>query len=381
MKNKNLFFSIWALLAMTACTSQNFTSVEESYRDDVFMRLLADSSGIVEERLLSADGENGFVYYYEFYNLLPVNMELKGEDLKNMCDYYNFNQIANSSFGGYDTYARARYALGEDSLQLLNAWKANMKWLRGRQVFYDSTVQHRLSEALEARIDVLNNGKSDVKEDSDNRLVMDDIIDSMTQWNPIKKVSEESRDTMWNYLEKVLSPQNYFPEDFPDVYGTFLNGDDPATAQELATLFECYHSAKDIDLKAACLFTLIGAGFLSRIGNDTLMTFIKDAERIFESATYTPMLPLLWRAYRCLYNRIYSCPSKDCYCYNQRYNYYRKLIAYTYLRHIEAYPEYTAKIQYLFLCSENDILKEGEYPYGNQSAAEVIYLFWKGVVL
>lgn len=382
MKNKPLPFSILALVTLMACASHNQNSSVESYRDNTFLRLLADTTGIVEERLLSADGDNGFVHFYEFYNLLPPDIDFKDENLKYMCDFYNFYQIDNSSFTGYDTYYRARYALGADSLQLLNAWKANLEWLRDRKVCYDSTVQQWLSGAVEARIEVLNSGKADNGRDREDRLGASNIFALITQWNPLNDVVEDSRDSVWDELKNDLSPQNYLPYNFPDVYTTFFNIDTPETTRELTALFKCYNSAKNLDQKAASLFTMMGVGLLHPFGHDTLETFVKEAEKIFESASYSPMLPLLWRAYRCLYNDLYSCLSKDCYCYNQRYNYYRRLIAYIYLRHIEAFHgDDAAKIQYLFLCGENDILKEGNYPYGNQSAAEVINLFWKGVVL
>ena len=54
-----------------------------------------------------------------------------------------------------------------------------------------------------------------------------------------------------------------------------------------------------------------------------------------------------------------------------------RLVAYTYLQHIQAFPDdNTARIQFCFLCCTDDILKEGKYPLGNQSAAERIFLFW-----
>ena len=361
-----------------SCSSPDQTFTEESYRDDTFLKLLADSAGIVAERSLSRDGENGFVYYKQFFNMLPSDIGFEDDDLKQMSDFYNFRLIANSIITGHDTYYRAKYSLGSDSLKLLDAWKNSVDFLRNGRHFYDRIAQKRLEEYFEADIDDLKADTSSIS----NRNVYD-VWDSLTKWFPLVYLSEEERDTILTSLCKTLSPQNFLPKDFPDIYQTYFNPDDTTSITEKKSkLVKCYKTAKGIDQKSACLFTLMGGGGGYWDSNTLESEFVKDAEAIFESAAYTPMLPLLWRAYRCKYELMYSCPSRDCYSYNQRYNYYKRLIAYTYIRHIQSYPEDDmAKIQFFYLCNTDNILKNGEYLYGNQSAVERILLFWYGSVL
>lgn len=373
MKNRPLTLLILALMPMMFCHAQTKTSSTGSYRDDAFLKLLADTTAIAEERHLSDDGDNPYVYYSRFFNLLPVEISFADEQLNNMHDFYNLCLIARDFFCGYDTYFRESHMSGDDNnTELVKAWKASVKQLRNQQVFHDSTVQQQFQKVLEEGID------SFIQKSEDEELLkLDDLFELLTQWHPMNKIEEEDEDSVWTVLQEKLHPQNYMPDGFHNIYTTYLEHEAAPTKEEMEDLFKCYRSAENLNQKSACLFTLMGIGTMKSLGRDTLERFIKEAETLFESAAYTPMLPLLWRAYRCLYNDTYSCPSKDCYIFNQRYNYYRKLVAYTYLRHIQATQEdEMAKFQYFFHCFMDDILKEGEYLFGNQTAAEVINLFW-----
>lgn len=373
MKNKPLPLLILALLPMMFCNAQTQTASVESYRDDAFLKLLADTSAIVEERSLSANGHNAFVYYSRFFNLLPAEISFGNEQLNDMHDFYNFCLVVNDFFCSYDTYYRESSSSGDDdNTELVKAWKASVDWLGNQQVFHDSTVHHQFLEALETGIEKFINESED-----EELLDLDNIFERITQWHPMYKIAEEDQETVWEATQDKLNPQHYLPDGFHDIYATYLDNEASPTAEEMDELYKNYSSATNLGQKSAYLFTLMGRGSLKSIGRDTLEAFIKDAEAIFESANYSPLLPLLWRAYRCLYNGTYSCPSTYCYCFNQRYNYYRRLVAYTYLRHIQAFPDDdTAKLQYFFHCFIENILRMGEYPFGNQTAAEVINLFW-----
>ena len=59
------------------------------------------------------------------------------------------------------------------------------------------------------------------------------------------------------------------------------------------------------------------------------------------------------------------------------------MIAYTTLRHIEAYPEdELARVQYYFMVMRINILRLNHpYPYGNSSALEHIMLYWNQMLL
>lgn len=115
---------------------------------------------------------------------------------------------------------------------------------------------------------------------------------------------------------------------------------------------------------------------------DTVVSLLKDVEQILTSGNYSPLLPVLWRAYRVDYCNKYSCPSTYCEIPNVRFNYYRRLVAYTMLRHIQNTPDDdAAKVAFYCLATRDNINRFGEYYFGNQSAAEYIVLFWNGSVL
>ena len=83
-----------------------------------------------------------------------------------------------------------------------------------------------------------------------------------------------------------------------------------------------------------------------------------------------------------VYCNTYGCPSTYCERPNVRFNYYRRLVAYTFLRHIQRHPDdRVALVQFYMLAEKENIDRFGEYPYGHQGAAEHIYIFWNGSLL
>ena len=94
----------------------------------------------------------------------------------------------------------------------------------------------------------------------------------------------------------------------------------------------------DVDLRNAKLIALAGCGASENI-YDKKDRVLDEMEKSMEAGEYSPLLFTLWRAYRCMYNEMNVCASKDCYSPNIRYNYYRRLVAHTILKYVEAHPD------------------------------------------
>lgn len=78
----------------------------------------------------------------------------------------------------------------------------------------------------------------------------------------------------------------------------------------------------------------------------------------------------------------YSCPSSYCDIPNVRFNYYRRLVGYTFMRHIQKHPDdNAARIQLYFLAYHDNINRFGQYMMGNQGPEEYARLFWGGSYL
>jgi hypothetical protein len=83
----------------------------------------------------------------------------------------------------------------------------------------------------------------------------------------------------------------------------------------------------------------------------------------------------LWQKWRVLYQDSKGA-SKDSEIPNWTYNDYRNICCCTILAYIESHPtDIKAINEFLVMASKENILREGEFDYGNQSAVEKYYLF------
>jgi hypothetical protein len=227
---------------------------------------------------------------------------------------------------------------------------------------YDTMARRRLKEAVRELIE---------KTGEDEKRNVGDVADRLTTW--MDDIDEEYFDSCVEHI----SPRTYYERAMTVPYDSLVGqGADP-TDEMKETLYRNYLVQQNYDTRMAMLFMLLGVSYYDydTIG-DKLM---RDAEEAFTSGNYSPMLPLVWRAYRVAYCQKYTCPSTYCDIPNVRFNYYRRLIAYTYLKHLERFPDDAdAKIQFYFLAYRDNINRFGEYMFGNQSAAEYISIFWNG---
>ena len=356
-----LFAAITAAgLLATGCKDKK--DLQENYRDDRFVAMLNDSTCMAEEyRIQHQDSIPNTVAFYADLEQ-PVLWEEGGDTtLRRMADWYNACMVTNAVTTDVDTWRR--YSDAEDGgieQDMFDSWrKITFKGIS------DTMVKRRLKEAVEVSTE--NTG------DEEKRNV-DDVADRLSTW--MNDIDEDCFDSCIGHI----NPRAYYEPVMTVPYDSLVGKGAKPTDEMKEELYRNYLAQQDYDTRMAMLFMLMYAYYYD--WDDTAETLLHHAEEAFTSGNYSPMLPLVWRAYRVAYTLKYSCPSTYCDIPNVRFNYYRRLIAYTYLRHLERHPEdKDARIQFYFLAYRENINRYGEYILGNQSAAEYISLFWNGSTL
>lgn len=126
------------------------------------------------------------------------------------------------------------------------------------------------------------------------------------------------------------------------------------------------------DFTKKCIYTLESMHVDSAEPTEEI---IKPLENLMQSKQYSIYLIEVWRTWRCLFQSLYG-PSKDSAIPNYKYNDMRMICANTILHHIVAYPNDMMAInQFLTLSSIDNIYRYGEFPMGNQSILEEVFIF------
>lgn len=345
-------------LLATGCKDKR--DLQENYRDDRFVAMLNDSVCMDEEyRIMN---EDLLPYTVAFYADLeqPVLWEEGGDTtLRMMADWYNACMLSNAITTDVDTWQRyLDEEVADLEEEMLESWrKITFKGI------CDTMARRRLKEAVEV---------STAQTGDEEKRDVSDVADRLSSW--MNDIDEDYFDSC---MEKRLSPRAYYENRMTVPYDSLVGQSVKPTNERKEALYRNYLTQQDYDTRMAMLFMLM---YVYDDGDsDTAETLLRHAEEAFTSGNYSPMLPSVWRAYRVLYCSLYSCPSTYCDIPNVRFNYYRRLIGYTYLKHLERHPgDRDAKVQFYFLAYRENINRFGEYMMGNQSAAEYISLFWNG---
>lgn len=353
---KKIVIILLAAMMVAGCKGKK--DLQENYRDDRFVAMLSDTTCMAEEyRIINQDSVSYTVAFYADFEQ-PVLWE-EGVDttLRRMADWYNACMVSNAIETDVDTWERYSDE-GEGNIEedMLDSWrKITFKGIS------DTMAKRRLREAVEV---------STKKTGEDEKRNVSDVADRLTTW----MVDEGS---FCSRIEKHFSPRTYYERVMTVPYDSLVGKNVMPSEEMKEELYRNYLAQQDYDTRMAMLFMLMYVYYYD--WSDTAEALLRHAEEAFTSGNYSPMLPLVWRAYRVAYTLKYSCPSTYCNVPNVRFNYYRRLIAYTYLRHLERYPDdICAKIQFYFLAYRDNINRFGEYMMGNQSAAEYISIFWNG---
>ena len=341
------------IISLAACTPNKTEKFRECYRDEMFIAMLNDSMYKYKEEVYQIKDSGAFYASFE----QPLLWNDNGDTtLRKMVDYYNFYGFVNAIQTDIDTWVRFDCEGTDYEVEMLDLWQQiTLSGLSNKSM--RRRLKETLNDCLSKEIDVSN------------------IDEELSTWKP------DVDSAQFEDILNTIRPQCFLPAYFRNNYCNYVGEDVIPDSIMKADLYLTYQSEQNYDMRCAMLFLLIGVNCLS-YSNESLDTLINDAEEILTSGQYTPLLPLLWRAYRVAYCEAYCCPSTYCDIPNVRFNYYRRLVAYTYLRHIEKNPDdITAKIQFSALASYENINRFGSYPYGHQSAEEYCRLYWKYSVL
>ncbi len=360
MKNKTIIITMLAAIMAAGCKDKK--DLPENYRDDKFMAMLNDSTCMHEEYIIQH--QEAVSYTADFYANMeqPVVWNEGGDaTLRMMTDWYNACMVINAITTDMDTWKRYSEEVSDLEKDMMDSW---------RKITFtgisDTMAKRHLKEAIEVYTE--NTGQ-------DEKRNVGDVAERLTMW-----MDDIDEDSFKSCIEQHINPRSYYEPIMTVPYDSLVGGNAKPSYKMKKELYRNYMSHKDYDTRMALLFMLMYAYYFDN--SNTAETLLQHAEEAFTSGNYSPMLPLVWRAYRVLYIQMYSCPSTYCDIPNVRFNYYRRLIAYTYLKHIERHPDdKDAKIQFYFLAYRENINRFGSYMMGNQSAAEYISLFWNGSII
>ena len=363
MNALKVFFAAVVAVALLTAGCINSESTSENYSDALFVEMLNDTTFLHRERVLQAADS---VAFYASFEQPLLWAETGDTTLRRMADFFN--------------YKRVRYAVATDE-QTIQRYEEDAESLNPERIaswekikmlgVSDTALKKAMFDALALTLynnDQLPEGKNpiDVLDELELELVADFPDIDSTQ--------------MKNEIIPALSPKTYLPKKMQNHYDSLVGKDAHPDQETIDDLYSSYLNENNYNTKLSMLFVLLFNYYWS--SGDTTDFLLKEAETAFTSGNYSPVMPVLWRAYRIVYCNKYCCPSTFCEIPNVRFNYYRRLVAYTALKHIENHADdLTAKVLFFCLALRTNIDRFGEYYMGNQSAAEYIVLFWNGDVL
>lgn len=317
-------------------------------------------------------------YKYVCSTLQPLRLCPEWENdsmLTNMVDYYNACHIYGSISTDGDAYIRFLEA-AKDLVKEISAVDVSSV---GNPAFRDIVAQIRDLNAA-----MFNQEEKKLQSEGyfnwDNELFIqnngriyelcEEYDMFLHSWMPDKDETDTAQ------LFRAINPATYFPP----IYSTYVGQEAEPDNGQTESLYNSMLAETDVDLRNAKLIALAGCMASENI-YDYQERVLDEMEKSMKACTYSPLLFTLWRAYRCLYNELYACASKDCYSPNIRYNHYRRLVAHAILQYVAAHPDdVTARFLFQRLSAQSNIMRHGPYPYGNQGALERMYVFWQGAI-
>jgi len=343
----------------------------EARRDSLMLSYIQDSVLYACEKDIEG-------YRYVCSTLLPLRLCPEWENdtmLTNMVNYYNACHIYSSISTDGDAYIR-----------FLDAEKDLVKEISAVDVSSVSDPEFRniVAQIRDLNAAIFNQKEKKLQKNGyfnwDNKLFIqnngkiyelcEEYDNFLYPWMPDKDETDTAQ------LFRDINPATYIPS----LYSTYVGQEAEPSEEQKASLYYSMLKETDFDLRNAKLIALAGCSASENI-YDYKESVLNEMEQSMEAGLYSPLLFTLWRAYRCLYNEVHACASKDCYSPNIRYNYYRRLVAHTILKYVAAHPDdVTARFLFQRLSAQVNILRHGPYSYGNQSALEWMYVFWNGEI-
>lgn len=336
-----------SLMMSVGCSNQNKQSTQNENGNEVSKNTESGS-----------DIEIGTISDMDMWLRMPPT-DLKTEQSKRLADAYNAAVVMNSLITDFDLQMRLDFE-------------------------YDNTVEAIKQMDISKVID--QETLSKLKEYKKEMLYLLSVNpDSVNQeiHNPWK-----AKDDLYAYLSKKYHVHTFgsMNEDkYWDEYNNCPSVPEWAELREkrgndkmVDVLKKKYKNATDFD--ARCIYAIeLGHAYEADMDSwgeeDYQNPAIPIMESLMKERKYSLYLNELWQKWRVLYQNSKGA-SKDSEIPNNIYNDFRNICACTILSYIEGHPNDIYAInEFLVMACKENILREGEFSYGNQNAIEKYYLF------
>ncbi len=198
----------------------------------------------------------------------------------------------------------------------------------------------------------------------------------------------KARDDLYSFLSEKYHVSTFGVLDEDEYWKDYNNSPSVAEWERLRRkrgnsnmvkeILQKYKNAKDFN--ARCIYAIeLGHAYEADMdawkGTEYKNPAIPYMEVLMNQKKYSLYLNEIWHKWRVLYQDSKGA-SKDSEIPNSLYNEYRNMCCCTILSYIEKHPQDIMAInEFLVMACNNNILREGEFDYGNQNAVEKYYLF------
>lgn len=355
MGRKKILFIItgWAIaiLFLASCKQTGQTSQSEGKVND----------NVTEDSL--SDDDSG--HYIEIGTLSDRNLWLKvnpsslhSSQSKRLADAYNASVVMNSLMTDFDLQMR----LGFENDNVIEAIKGI-----DLSIVNDEKVLAKLKAYKKEMLYLLSVDPDSVDQKKHNPWkAKDDLYAYLSKRFHVHTFGKLNEDLYWKEYNHCPSVPKW--EQLREKRG------DGSMVKELENK---YNTAKDFD--ARCIYAIE----LAHAYEDNYDSWHDDGynpaipimESLMKERHYSLYLNELWQKWRVLYQDSKGA-SKDSEIPNWIYNDYRNICCCTILTYIESHPtDIKAINEFVVMACKENILREGEFDYGNQAAVEKYYLF------
>lgn len=316
---------------------------------------------------------NGFVtiendtsgHYIEFETISDKDLwlknnssEMQSAQTKRLVDAYNASVVLNSIITDFDLQMRG-YELEDvvSAVKTINVAKVT-----------DPETSSKLKAYKKEMLFLLSADPDKVDQNKHNPWkAQDELFAYLSKKYHVNTFGTLDEDKYWNEYNNC-----------PTVPEWKQLRDERGTHKMVSKLVQKYKSAKDFD--ARCIYAIeLGHAYEADLdawkSDEFQNPAIPIMETLMKERKYSLYLNELWQKWRVLYQSSKGA-SKDSEIPNRLYNDYRNTCCCTVLSYIEKHPEDIKAInEFLVMACKNNILREGEFDYGNQYAVEKYYLF------
>ena len=310
--------------------------------------------------------EDSLEHYVEIGTISDVDQWLnvdysamKSNNERRLADAYNASVVLNSLITDFDLQMR----FGEENEDVAKAIKAiDVTKVK------DAEVLAKLKDYKDEMLFLLSSNPDSVDQSIHNPWIAEeDLFDFLSQKYHVSTFGsiDENKYQKEYYSCPSVPEWDELREQRGD--SCMVNG-----------LMQKYNNARDFD--ARCIYAIeLGHAYEADLDawetDDYENPAIHIMESLMKERKYSLYLNELWQKWRVLYQSSKGA-SKDSEIPNQLYNNYRNMCCSTILSFIGEHPyDIKAINQFLLMACKENILRYGQFEYGNQYAVEKYYLF------